>query len=135
MNKKILIGSIIAVAILVLVSSSSAVDVDNNVDNVSRENLTTEPLDNNETEIISKIDGSCLSSNFIGFGVFRNVEILAGYDTWVHIVGYTSLIPRRSYTEHSCNYVKAPIFIGYTFQVSPGRQTVHGIAIGDIEWR
>ena len=135
MRKDILIGSIIAVVILVLVSSSSAIDVKKDVGGVSRENRTTEPLDNNETEIISKIDGSCLSSNFIGFGVFRNVEIWAGIDTWIEIVGYTSILPPRSYLVHFCNYVKAPIFIGYTFQVSPGRQTVHGIAIGDIEWR
>jgi len=135
MNKKILLGSIIAVAILVLVSSSSAIDVKKDVGSVSRENLTTEPLDNNETEIISKIDGSCLSSSFYGIGVFFDVEISAGYDTWIQIIGITSVLPKQSYTVHFGKYVKTPIFIGYTFQVAPRAQTVHGIAIGDIEWR
>ena len=52
MNKKILIGSIIAVAILISVSSSSAVDVDSN-DGNEIESLDT------TFEIISLITGAC----------------------------------------------------------------------------
>jgi hypothetical protein len=114
----------------VITAVDNYTEVDESIDN-SR----IEPLDKNEKEIFSKIDGSCLDSSFHGIGVFFNVEIWAGYATWIRIAGYTSLLPPRSYIVHSGTFVKAPIFIGYTFNVAPGAQTVHGIALGDIEWR
>ncbi len=133
MNKKILILSLVAVAILTI-PVSTAVDINTDGDNELRENTDIGTLDNNEKEIFSKIDGSCLDSSFYGIGVFFNVEIWATSNTWITIVGYTSLLPPRSYTVHTGKYVKVPIFIGYTFQVAPAAQTVHGIAFGDIEW-
>ena len=96
--------------------------------------IEPEPLNNRDREIISKIDGSCLDTNFYNIGVFFNVEIWAGVDTWIEITGYTSILPPRSYTVHFGKYVKAPIFVGRTYHTSPGRQYVRGIAFGNIEW-
>ena len=69
MRKRIIIGSILIVSILVLVSISSAITA-NKVDK-----RKIEHLDNEEKEKITYIDGSCLGVDYNGPGFFRNVEI------------------------------------------------------------
>ena len=128
MNMKTLIGSIITITLLILVSTTSAVDAN------TTDRKKVEPLDNGEKEKITYIDGSCLGVEFNGPGFFRNVEINAGWDTWFTITAITSFLPFKSYQITAGRYIKAPFFIGIVPPMAPGRFAVKGYAIGDIEW-
>jgi hypothetical protein len=123
--KKLLVVSVIVLFLGVAIAPSI---------NSDKIEIEPETLNDNDREIISIIDGSCLDTTIGDIGIFFNVEIWAGYDTWIDIIGYTSILPPRRYSASFLTYVKAPIFIGRSYHTSPGRQYVRGIALGDIEW-
>lgn len=124
MYKKIVIESIIAVAILLLMPSISSLD-DNN---------ESEPLDNGEIEKISFISGVCTKFEGEGLLGYRNVELWSFAGHGIDITGVTSYIPFRWYNVDDRGYMEAPIFIGYCYVASTGRYLVRGIAFGNIEW-
>ena len=123
MKKKILIGSIIAVVILVMFSSSSALDVriQNKVD----------------IYLITKIDGRPSSCEIVGFGFFRELTARAvvGIDN-IHIRGFKISNGRlEGFNDMVVDYVRASHFFGFYRDGGPtSHNTVFGWAIGEIEW-
>ncbi|UCF13278.1 MAG: hypothetical protein JSW06_03195 [Thermoplasmatales archaeon] len=81
MNKKILVGSIIAVVTIVLVSSSSEVDIkydDNEI----------EPVDN-YIEIVSRIDGFVEDYNWQGGIIIQHLHFDARFKGGLNIKALT----------------------------------------------
>ena len=136
MNKKILIGSIIAVAMLVLITNTSAIDVKIDKYNNLRENQTNKSWNNNQEEIMSFIYGHYAGEeDFDFFGAFFNLELFAYFGTSIRIISYTSFLPIQKYIVERAIYVKAPIFIGFLKRSQPsGNGIVFGVIFGDIEW-
>ena len=134
MNKKILIGSIIAVVILTI-PVSTAIDIETVVDTKSSENFEIETLDNNR-EIISYIYGACYGIEFKDKGLIRRVEIWAGDPTWIDIIGskLPTFPPLEFGFQVTAHHVIVPRFIGYSMYTHPTFRVVHGIALGNIEW-
>ena len=125
MNKKILIGSIIAVVILVLVSSSSAVDV-------NYDNNEIEPVDTT-IEIISFISGFGYEYEYEGDIIFlRNVSLFDS-ERGFTIRAFT-INPLRLFHKEEANVIHANRFIGLILDVAPGIIMASGIALGNIEW-
>jgi len=125
MNKKILIGSIIAVAILVLVSSSSALDV---------------KIQNKDDDIylITLIRGHPWSGEINGMGIFRELTAYApspGIE-YIKIYGIKISEGKLDSIQDNVHFIRAPRFIGFYHDGGPTNwDTVFGIAIGEIEWR
>jgi len=130
MNNKILIGSIIAVAILVLVSTSSAID--EKTDDIK---VTSETDD--YKEIITFINGAYTDFHVLSGFIIKDVNItaLVGLDN-IYISGWRweeCRIRPDMYWEY-CKWVQVPRFIGYTYQ-KDGFNMVRGTAFGNIEYK
>ena len=124
MNKKILIGSIIAVVILVLVSFPITIG--------EKIYPKIEPLDNGEVEIFSKIRGYCV--RYIckeeGYIIYRQIRIYGEMDIKAHTFNSSESV----YYATAYQYVYAPIFIGLFYQIALPCLQVFGYAFGNIEW-
>ncbi len=131
MEKRILLGSVIAVVILVLVSSSSAVDVNSNDGNEIESVDTT-------IEIISLISGICYEYEcehiFEGAPLFHRNVSLFSYECKLNIIAFTikPLIP--FFYNEDVNTIHAKRLIGMIIPTHPGEFAVDGIALGNIEW-
>ena len=127
MNKKILLGSIIAVVILTI-PISTAVDVRTDNEN------DIEQVDNT-FEVISFIRG--------------NLEVIDGdngYLTVGHISGrihpaiginiraFTINPLKLFYAKTAMDYIDVPHVIGFVFWLAADNMFVAGIALGNIEW-
>jgi len=125
MKKEILIGSIIAVVMFIMFSSSSALDVE---------------IQNKDDDIylITKISGYPTSGEIVGFGFFRELTITqspVGID-YIEIQGMKISNGRLdSFHYWDVSYVKAYHFFGIYHEGGPTAiNRVFGIAIGEIEW-
>jgi hypothetical protein len=132
MNKKILIGSILSVVILILVSFPTVIS--------EKENPKIELLDN-KNEIISFIRGKGWPEIPYGIeiGEIRNLDILTnkGYLHMTSIaINPERIIPLRITIFARPRHLDIPLFygilIGSPVPYSPHR--IIGFAIGDIEW-
>ena len=126
MNKKILIGSIIAVVILIGVSFTSVIGM--NIDNENEKEL----LDNGYFEIITYIDGYCETIKCKGIIIKRNMEIWVS-GSGLRIEAHT-LNPSEPVYKEKPSYLYAPVFIGWMWMVSADCYTIHGKAYGNIYW-
>ncbi len=128
MNKKILLGSIIAVTILIGISTSSAVDVKTNDYNEIEQTDTT-------IEVISIIRG-----NFETFNRYENGVIFGHIYGRVHpaigvnIISFTINPLHLFYSVTAKNHIDIPHFIGIIFWTAADNIIVTGIALGNIEW-
>ena len=122
MNKKILIGSIIAVAILVLVSFPITIS--------EKVNPEIKPLDNGYFEIITYIDGYCENLDFKGILIKRHMEIWVS-GSGLRIEAHT-LNPSEPVYYANPSYLYVPVFIGWMWMVSADCYTIHGKAYGNI---
>ena len=130
MKKHLLIICICIVILLIPISS--AVDINTDVDDESRENFEIETLDDYE-EIITFIDGTCNDVTSKGIYIKRDVTFQAGESTWFEISGYYR--PWVHFNEINVIYIHAPLFIGVIFYRGVGlAYSVWGVALGDIEW-
>ena len=125
MNKKILIGSIIAVALLVGVSTSTALYV-------KRNNKEFEPLDNGYFEVVTYIDGYCENLECRGILIKRNMEIWVS-GSGLNIEAHT-LNPSNPIYKAKPSYLYVPVFIGWAWMVSADCYTIEGTAFGNIYW-
>ena len=135
MNKKILIGVIIAVVILTI-PVSTAIDIETVVDTKSSENFETGTLDNN-VEVISFIEGTCNRLERNPKSLFLSAKILAGgWGTSFLIRGYKRPLfnPEENYFSVYAIYAYVPIFIGFRIPYNYFYDLVWGIALGDIEY-
>ena len=130
MKKKILIGSIITIAILVLVSTTSAVDEKIILDEENK------PIDST-IEIISFIRGSCWKLDPPGlFGIHRNLELHGNPGEGdLHFTSFT-INPIRLFSVPDPYCIVIPLFIGIIIPISPFDidYFVRGIGFGNIEW-
>ena len=127
MEKRILIGSIIAVIILVLVSFPTVIS-----EKIKPEN---EALDNGYREIYTHVNGECVYLRYGGFGFFiffSNISTNAIVDMDIEAHTLNPLEP--VYHASPKNYFYAPFFIGFISYHATDRLYIVGTAFGNIEW-
>ena len=129
MNKKILIGSIIAVTLLVLMSTTLAVNVkkdnENNIESIDF------PI-----EVISLIRGNCQG---IGGGNPGGPLLIGQVSFTVHpAIGMNiralTVNPLKSYSATASEYIDTSFFFGFQFWTAGDNIAIIGFAFGDIEW-
>ena len=137
MNKKILIGSIIA-TILLTIPISVAVDTDITIDDILLDNSDEIGASDEYKEIITSIDAwgaeGTIEVDVSGIGIFfHRVEIWA--DESIEITGIRRFhifpVSFSSYTHHLIAPRRVILFHG---GISPGQEQLHAIALGNIEW-
>jgi len=126
MNKKILIGSILSVVILILVSFPIVI--------CENENPEIESLDNGEDEIFSSISGTFeyMYRKEKKFIIYRDVEFFGCVTATIKAL--TRNISRPVYYAYPTDYIKAPLVIGWGILLAPDRVTFGGITFGNIKW-
>ena len=136
MNNKILIGSIIAVAILVVMSSSSAVEYKTDDIKVTSETINNkvEPLDNGCFEIITYVEGYThpMTIKWVGIFIYLHLEMWE-YDVGAISIKAYTLNPLNPVYEANPKFIYAPLFIG-SIGCTSSFDHIEGYFIGNIYW-
>ena len=132
MNKKIHIGVIIAVGILIIIPTTSSF---NYQEDKQKENKLADSIN----EIISVINGKCYVDKLEPFGwIIRDIEFTdVWYDGWLHLrILLSNPFKLKLIFTSFPHRINVPLFIGDVHQTfEPGVYKVWGIALGNINWQ